>query len=401
MLGLHRRRGGGVKKGQPRLHYRRITPEKRRQVLRLAAQGATEKQIAAAVDLSHGAIGIVVRPLGGVIRKEMWAPGSTRLALDDRVEIRLGLEQGLSLRAIGRRINRAASTISREVNANGGRHHYRPMVAHRGAAERARRPRVTKLAGNPKLCARVVADLEQLWSPQQIAARLQDEFGDDPSMRISHETIYKTIYVQGRGELRRELARCLRRGRARRMARGRLERRGRIPDMVMISERPPEAADRAVPGHWEGDLLMGKDATSAIGTLVERTTRFVMLFPLPEGRSADAVRRAMTQAIQALPASLWRTLTWDQGTEMAQHLRFRVDTGVDVYFCDPHSPWQRGSNENTNGLLRQYFPKGHDLSRTTDEQLQAAADGLNGRPRQTLGWRTPAEKLGEFVASSG
>ena len=390
-----------MRKGQPRQHYRRITPDKRRQVIRLAAQGATQRQIAETVDLSHGAVGIVVRPLGGVIRKEMWAPSSKLLSLDDRVEIRLGLEQGLSLRAIGRRLGRDGSTVCREVNANGGRHHYRPMAAHRGAAERARRPKVTKLAANPKLCARVVVDLQQLWSPQQIAARLRAEFGDDDTMRISHETIYKTLYVQGRGELRRELARCLRSGRARRVPRGRLEKRGRITDMVMISERPPEVHDRAVPGHWEGDLLMGKNGNSAIGTLVERSTRFVMLFPLRKGRSAEEVRVVMTELIQTLPGSLRRSLTWDQGREMAQHVRFRVDTDVEVYFCDPHSPWQRGSNENTNGLLRQYFPKGRDLSRFTDSELQAAADGLNGRPRETLGWRTPAEKLSEFVASIG
>jgi transposase, IS30 family len=275
------------------------------------------------------------------------------------------------------------------------------MAAHRGAAERARRPKVTKLAANPKLWTRVVVDLQQLWSPQQIAARLRDEFGDDDTMRISHETIYKTLYVQGRGELRRELARCLRSGRARRVPRGRLEKRGRIPDMVMISDRPPEVHDRAVPGHWEGDLLMGKNGNSAIGTLVERSTRFVMLFPLRKGRSAEDVRVAMTELIQTLPGSLRRSLTWDQGREMSQHVRFRVDTGVEVYFCDPHSPWQRGSNENTNGLLRQYFPKGRDLSRFTDFELRGAADGLNGRPRETLGWRTPAEKLSEFVASIG
>jgi IS30 family transposase len=390
-----------VSKGQTRRRYRRVTPDKRRDIIRLAAQGLTEKDIAAAVDVSHGAVGIVVRPFGGVMRKEIWTPSGARLSLDDRVEISVGLGRGRSLRAIARCLHRAASTVSREVAANGGRHAYDPAAAHRRAAEQARRPKVTKLAAHPWLCARVVADLERLWSPQQIAARLRDEFGDDATMRISHETIYKTIYVQGRGELRRELARCLRTGRARRVAQGRIEGRGRLANMVMISERPPEAADRAVPGHWEGDLLMGKNGNSAIGTLVERATRFVILFPLREGRTAEDVRRAMTKAIATLPATLWRSLTWDQGREMAEHLRFRVDTGVDVYFCDPHSPWQRGSNENTNGLLRQYFPKGRDLSRFTDDDLQAAADGLNGRPRQTLGWKTPAEKLGEFVAMAG
>jgi IS30 family transposase len=381
--------------------WRRITPEKRREIVRLAADGATYQEIAEKVDLSHGAVGIVVRPLGGVIRNEMWNPGTKRMSLDDRVVIAIGLGQGLSIRAIARCLGRNPTTVSREVNANGGSRRYRPEVAHRRAYERARRPKVTKLASNPKLCARVVADLERLWSPQQIARQLRDEFGDDHTMRISHETIYKTLYVQGRGELRRELARCLRTGRATRVPHGRLEKRGRIPDMVMISERPPEVEDRAVPGHWEGDLLMGKDGKSAIGTLVERSTRFVMLFPLSKGKTAEHVRDAMTETIQTLPAALRRTLTWDQGREMSQHVRFSVDTGIDVFFCDPHSPWQRGSNENTNGLLRQYFPKGRGLSRVTRAELQAAADGLNGRPRETLGWKTPAEKLAEVVASIG
>jgi transposase, IS30 family len=382
-------------------HWRRVTPDKRRQIIRLAAKGATHQEIAESVDLSSSSVALVVGPLGGVIRKEMWDSGSRHLSIDERVEIKLGLEANLSLRSIGRRLRRDPATVCREVNANGGRRAYAPVTAHRRAHERARRPKVTKLASNPELCARVVADLERLWSPQQIATRLRDEFGDDHDMRISHETIYKTLYVQGRGELRRELARCLRTGRAKRVPKGRLQRRGRIPDMVMISERPPEVEDRAVPGHWEGDLLMGKNGKSAIGTLVERSTRFVMLFSLPKGKTAELVRDAMTETIQSLPAALRRTLTWDQGTEMAQHARFKIDTGVDVYFCDPHSPWQRGSNENTNGLLRQYFPKGRGLSRVSQGELQAAADGLNGRPRETLGWKTPAEKLAEVVASIG
>lgn len=382
-------------------HWRRITPEKRRQILKLAAQGATCQQMAAVVERSEGAVRLVVAPLGGVIRKEQWSNTPNRLSLDDRVEIRIGLEQGLSLRAIGARIDRHASTVCREVNTNGGRHDYRPMAAQRRAAERARRPKVTKLASNPRLCRRVIEDLEHLWSPQQIARRLRREFGDDHTMRISHETIYKTLYVQGRGELRRELARCLRSGRAKRVPRGRLEKRGRIPDMVMISERPAEVEDRSVPGHWEGDLLMGKEGKSAIGTLIERSTRFVMLFPLKEGRSAEDVRVAMSETIQTLPDALRRTITWDQGKEMSEHLRFSVDTGIPIYFCDPHSPWQRGSNENANGLLRQYFPKGLDLSKVSDQAIQAAADGLNGRPRETLEWETPAEKLAELVAKTG
>ncbi len=220
-------------------------------------------------------------------------------------------------------------------------------------------------------------------------------------MNISHETIYKTLYIQGRGELRRELARCLRTGRARRVSQGRIEKRGRIPDMVMISQRPPEVADRAVPGHWEGDLILGKEGKSAIGTLVERSTRYLMLFRLPKGRGAQEVRDAMTKVITTLPESLRRTLTWDQGREMGQHKKFSVEAGIDVYFCDPHSPWQRGSNENTNGLLRQYFPKGTSLRGVTEEQLKAVADSLNGRPRETLKWKKPAEKFAELVASIG
>ncbi len=219
-------------------------------------------------------------------------------------------------------------------------------------------------------------------------------------MWVSHETIYKSIYIQGRGELRRELARCLRTGRAQRRPQGRTERRGGIADMVMISERPAEVADRAVPGHWEGDLIVGKDNKSAIATLVERSTRYVLLARIGDQR-AETVREALLERVATLPAHLWRSLTWDQGKEMAQHRLFSLETGIDVYFCDPHSPWQRGSNENTNGLLRQYFPKGTVLSAFTQNELDAVAVQLNGRPRQTLGWQTPAERLTERIAMTG
>ena len=382
-------------------NWRRITPAVRREILRLAAKGATTREIGEAVSRSYGAISGVLAPLGGVIRREDWQPSPAHLSLDDRVEIRLGLERAETYEAMGQRLGRHRSTVCREVGANGGRNDYRPMDAHRAAAKRARRPKPTRLSVRPALCGRVVADLERLWSPEQIARRLRAEFSDDPEMWVSHETIYKSIYVQGRGELRRELAACLRTGRAKRRPQGRMEKRGRIPDMVMISERPAEAKDRAVPGHWEGDLIIGKDGKSAIGTLVERSTRFVILLHLAGDRSAEAVRTAIAAAIATLPATLQRSLTWDQGIEMAQHVRLSVDAGIDVYFCDPHSPWQRGSNENTNGLLRQYFPKGTDLSVHSPEVLQAAADSLNGRPRQTLGWLTPSEKLAELVASTG
>jgi IS30 family transposase len=291
------------------------------------------------------------------------------------------------------------STVSREVAANGGRDGYRPIAAHRRAFERARRPKATKLGSNPRLCARVVHELEALWSPEQIARRLVADHGDDAEMRVSHETIYKSVYVQGRGELRRELAACLRTGRTSRRPRGRAAPRGRIPDMVNIRERPAEVEARDLPGHWEGDLIIGKDGASAIGTLVERRTRFVMLLHLPDGRTADKVRDAMTRVVKTLPEGLARSITWDQGIEMAQHARFTVDTKIAVYFCDPHSPWQRGSNENTNGLLRQYFPKGTDLSVHDQAALDAAADSLNGRPRKTLNWMTPSEKLNETLVA--
>jgi IS30 family transposase len=240
--------------------------------------------------------------------------------------------------------------------------------------------------------------LRWLWSPGQIARALRREFPGEPNMWVSHETIYQSLYVQGRGELRRELARCLRSGRAQRRSRHRLERRGRIPDMTMISERPPEVEDRAVPGHWEGDLIMGAHNKSAIGTLVERSSRYVILLHLPDGFDADHVRRAMAREIRRLPAELARSITWDQGKEMLQHLRFTIDTGIPIYFCDPHSPWQRGSNENTNGLLRQYFPKGTDLSVHSRAHLNRVARQLNQRPRLTLGDLTPSEKLAEILA---
>ena len=340
----------------------------------------------------------MLRQWGGVTRSDArWEPSRYRLSLDDRIEIRMGLERGESFRRIAERIGRAASTVCREVNNNGGKGGYKPGEAHGQACLRARRPKPTKLRENPRLCQRVVADLESLWSPEQISRRLKTEFGDDETMRVSHETIYKTIYVQGRGELRKELAACLRTGRAQRRPRGRQQRRGRIPGMIMISERPAEVEDRAVPGHWEGDLIIGKNNKSAIGTLVERATRYVMLLHLPDGFGAEAVRDAMTNTIKTLPDHLWKSITWDQGSEMTQHGRFSVDTGIDIYFCDPHSPWQRGSNENTNGLLRQYFPKGTDLSEHGPARLVEVAQSLNNRPRQTLDWKKPAEVLAELL----
>ena len=377
--------------------WRRLTPEVRRQIIRLAAHGLSQREILNELDCSLGTVGNVLRPLGGVYRPELWALSRFRLGLEDRVEILLGLERGESLRGIARRLGRAPSTVCREVARNGGPDAYRPMDAHHATWQRTRRPKVTKLVANAGLCARVVADLEALWSPQQIARRLTEDFPDAAEQRVSHETIYRSLYVQGRGELRRELARCLRSGRAQRRPQGRTPRGARISDMVMISERPAEAEDRAVPGHWEGDLLMGHANRSAIVTLVERSTRYALLGRIGRTRDARSVQGVLEELIERLPRHLWRSLTWDQGTEMARHTNFTIATGIPVYFCDPHSPWQRGSNENTNGLLRQYFPKGTGLSRHSQDHLDAVAVQLNGRPRETLGWRTPAERLAELL----
>ncbi len=381
--------------------WRRLDRDLRRRIIRLAAKGATYREILEQVDTSMGAITIALRDWGGVTRSDVvWEPSPKRLSLEERLEIRVGLEVGRSLTAIARGLGRASSTVCREVRANGGRDGYRPVAAHRRAACCARRPKPTKLAVNGELCGRVVADLERWWSPKQIQRRLRAEFADRPEMWVSHETIYKSIYIQGRGELRRELARCLRTGRARRRPQGRVERRGSIPNMVMISERPAEVDDRAVPGHWEGDLIIGKNNKSAIATLVERATRYVMLARIADQR-AETVRQALLERVATLPEHLWRSLTWDQGRELAQHQLFTIATGIDVYFCDPHSPWQRGSNENTNGLLRQYFPKGTSLRNVTQDHLDAVAVQLNGRPRQTLDWQTPAERLAQLVATTG
>jgi IS30 family transposase len=321
-----------------------------------------------------------------------------RLSLAEREEISRGLLAGESCRAIAIRLNRSSSTISREIAMGGGRQTYRAWYCEETAAQRASRPKSRKLACSPRLRRVVIEMLRDKWSPQQIAKRLTREYPDDPEMRVSHETIYQSLYVQGRGSLRKELSQCLRTGRAQRRSHGRHPDHGQIPDMVSISERPAEVEDRAVPGHWEGDLIIGKNNGSAIGTLVERKTRFTMLFALPNGRSAEQVREAMTRKIRELPDYLFRSLTWDRGKEMAEHVKFTVDTGVQIYFCDPYKPWQRGTNENTNGLLRQYFPKGTDLSVHSQRHLDKVAIQLNGRPRMTLDWRTPAEAMAEDYA---
>jgi len=381
------------------------------------------------------------------------APLSGRyLTFAEREEIAILKAQNVGVRQIASRIGRASSTVSRELRRNAatrcGGLEYRAVTAQWHAERRATRPKVAKLATNAALRRYVqdrlagtvkAADGKTVagpqvqwkqrrhgerqdrrwsiaWSPQQIANRLPVDFPDDGSMRISHEAIYQSLYIQGRGALRRELTACLRTGRALRVPRVRSRGRGKsfISPDVMISERPSEAEDRAVPGHWEGDLIIGMES-SAIGTLVERTTRFTMLLHLPRmkshgqprtkngpplaGHGAEAVRDALTSSIKTLPTELRRSLTWDQGAEMAQHARFRIDTGVQVFFCDPHSPWQRATNENTNGLLRQYFPKGTDLSRHSADTLAAIAATLNSRPRKSLGWKTPAETFNDRLLS--
>ena len=380
-----------------------LTVEQRQLALRLRARGLSLRQIGPQVGCSHELVRIIARggPSRPQRRVDPWVPGPGRLTLADREEISLGLHAGETFAVIAARLGKAASTVSREVAGNGGRTGYRAWRAHQRARERARRPKVPKLAC-PRLAAQVTGWLEAWWSPQEISPRLRIEFAGDPMMQVSHETIYQALFVQGRGELRRELARCLRTGRAKRRSRHRPENTGRIKDMVMISERPAEAADRAVPGHWEGDLIIGKDCKSAVGTLVERTTRYVLLLHLPDGRGAEQCRgRHAGRRSPTLPGELFRTVTWDQGKEMAFHAQFTIATGIPVYFCDPHKPWQRGSNENTNGLLRQYMPKGTDLSVHTAEDLARIARSLNNRPRKTLGYMKPSEKLAELLAHTG
>jgi IS30 family transposase len=323
---------------------------------------------------------------------------------DERLHIADRHRERATVRQIAAELGRDPSTISRELrrNAHPGNGDYRPHAAQARAEARRGRPKISKIAANPELRQAVQDGLDLKWSPEQIVRRLRRDFPDRPEMHVTHETIYQALYVQGRGELRRELAKALRTGRTMRHPRRQAQQRTprMATEMVMISERPAEVEDRAVPGHWEGDLIIGKDNRSAIGTLVERHTRYVMLVHLPLGRTADRVRDALISTVAHLPAHLRRSLTWDQGIEMHLHQQFSVATEVPVYFCDPHSPWQRGSNENTNGLLRQYFPKSTDLSVHDRENLDAVAVELNGRPRKTLGWDTPAERFAKLLAET-
>jgi IS30 family transposase len=362
-------------------------------------KGDSLNAIARSFGRSHSCVqGIFAR--SGGIRPAPKQRSRFALTLAEREEISRGIASGLSLRAIAAQLGRAPSTISREVNRNGGRRRYRASKADEGAWKRAQRTKTCKLAQHPAL-ARVVAEkLTKRWSPWQIAGWLKRTYPDDEAMQVSHETIYKTLYIQARGALKKELIKYLRRSRAMRRSRHHTQKgpeKGRIVGAVSISERPAEVADRAVPGHWEGDLLCGtKD--SQIATLVERHTRYVMLVRVPS-KDTETVIKALIKQAHKLPRELYKSLTWDRGSEMANHQKFSLATDIDVYFCDPQQPWQRGSNENTNGLLRQYFPKGMDLSKVHQNRLNAVARELNERPRETLQFYSPAEKFAECVAT--
>ena len=395
-----------------------VRRELRREFWRLIGAGWQNPAAAKAVGVSETAGLRWFTDAGGMPPFDLVEPSGRYLCFAEREEIAILWAQKCSVREIARRLGRAPSTISRELHRNaatrGGRWNYRASTAQWHAERRAARPKVSKLAAHSRLRGHIQAQLSGRgrWSPEQISRRLEFDFPEDESMRVSHEAIYQALYVQGRGALRRELTACLRTGRAVRKPQRREGVRGKrsIPPEIMISERPPEVADRAVPGHWEGDLIVGS-ASSAIGTLVERKTRFVMLVHLPRlpavaqgergwsGRGAETVRDALAATITTLPSQLRQTLTWDQGAEMYQHVELKIAADIEIYFCDPRSPWQRGTNENTNGLLRQYFPKGTNLSVHTGEQLAEVAAALNGRPRKTLGWKTPAEALNEELLS--
>jgi IS30 family transposase len=373
-----------------------ITEEQRARITELIAEGVTSWRIQQETGLSRFQVLRAVRRLA---KRPVVVPRSAlRLSLDEREEISRGLVAGESLRSIAGRLGRSPSTVSREVARHGGVRRYRAVRADVRAVKATRRPKRCKLAVNDRLRSVVEEKLELEWSPEQISGWLVEAFPDEPEMRVSHETIYLSLFVQARGALRKELAHHLRTRRSSRRPRGYspINGQGQLRETVHISERPAEANDRAVPGHWEGDLIFGKGMT-AVATLVERKTRFVMLVGLPNGHTADVVADALAAKIVELPEQLRRSLTWDHGKEMAQHAKFSVETGLPVFFCDPRSPWQRGSNENTNGLLRQYLPKKSNLRDKTQADLDAIAERLNGRPRQTLGFRSPSQALDEAL----
>jgi len=374
--------------------YSWVRPDAREAIVERLCAGERPRVVAGEVGCSERTVQRIAQ-LAALRRRGPRSP--RRLVFEERERISRGIAAGESDSEIAGALGRHRSTVGREIGAGGGRRAYRALAAERKARQRAQRAKPDKLSSSPRLLAVVEAGLERCWSPQQISRRLRVDYPDDGLMRISHETIYRALFVQSRGELRRQLSANLRSGRATRRARGRVDERGRIADMVPISQRPPEVADRAVPGHWEGDLLVGARNRSFVVTLVERQTRYVLLARLGSDRSTEHVIDALKTRIADLPAHLLRSLTWDQGKELSAHRRFSQDTAIEIFFCDPHSPWQRGSNENTNGLLRQYLPKGSDLAAHSQADLDAIAAELNGRPRMTLEWRTPAEKMAELL----
>ncbi|TDD31984.1 IS30 family transposase [Saccharopolyspora elongata] len=381
------------------------------EVWRLWLEGFGQREIGRELGISRNSVAKVVAPAGGI------APVPRRravraLSFAEREEISRGLSAGKFLREIARELVRDVSVISREVARNGGREGYRATDAEQAAWRRARRPKTPKLVNSPRLADEVTQRLKKRWAPQQIAATLRRDYPNDPEMQVSHETIYRSLFVQAKATLKAELVQYLRRKQRLRRPRAAAARaakntsgRGQIPDRVPLSARPPEADDRAVPGHWEGDLILGSH-NSAVATLAERHSRYLLLVALPDGKTAEAVRDALARNITRLPRLLheslstqdvWKSLTWDQGKEMSQHVQFTVDTGVPVYFCPPGQPWLRGTNENTNGLARDYLPKGTDLRPYTQEDLDAIAHELNTRPRQTLGWMTPSHALAQAL----
>jgi IS30 family transposase len=380
--------------------WRRLSPTDRARLWARFRAGDTYEAIAALLARHPGTVQTVVREAGGLAPRPRQR-AARALTADERETIARLLETTASVRAIARTLGRPPSTVSREVARNGGRARYRATAAEQRAWDRGQRPKPPRLAREPALCALVAAKLAADWSPGQIAGWLRRTYPTTPALHVSAETIYRTLFVQARGALKRELTAHLRTRRPLRRARAaatRPSRRGQIVDAVSIRERPPEAADRALPGHWEGDLLMGAGQT-VVATLVERHSRYVHLVQVTSKETAVVVG-ALIREVRRLPGALIETLTWDRGHELQQHARFTMATDVQVYFCDPRSPWQRGSNENTNGLLRQYFPKGTRLDGYTQTDLDAVAQRLNTRPRQTLDFRTPAEVLYDAVAST-
>ncbi len=385
-------------KQRPRIYY---TEEQKALMWDRWQKGESLNSIAKLFARHHSAIQGILSRTGG-IRPPQRRRTRRTLTLAEREEISRGVVAGLSLRSIAASLGRAPSTISREINRNGGRRQYRASNADQAAWDRAHRPKTCKLAQNRALAHIVAEKLQLQWSPRQIAGWLKYTYPDDETYQVSHETIYRTLFIQARGALKKELLQHLRRTRAMRRSRHHTQKtdnHGRITDAVSIRERPAEAEDRAVPGHWEGDLLCGSN-NSQIATLVERHTRLVMLVRVPS-KDTKTVINALIRQAHKLPRELYKSLTWDRGKEMADHKRFTLATDIKVYFCDPQQPWQRGSNENTNGLLRQYFPKGMDLSNVHQNRLNAVARRLNERPRETLNFRTPAERFSQCVASTG